>query len=79
VLCQRYKTGKCKLSFGNPNRCLLQAKDYGLGGEGEGIWYFAYGANMSPKKLTGSRKITPLESVPATLPGWALSFNHRSA
>ena len=54
-----------------------QAKDYGMGGEHEGVWYFAYGANMSPKKLTGSRNITPLESRPTLLTGWALEFNHR--
>lgn len=55
----------------------LQARSYGMGAEQDGVWYFAYGANMSPKKLTGSRNIFPLESRPTKLPGWALSFNHR--
>lgn len=55
----------------------LQSEEYGLGAVHDGIWYFAFGANMSRKKLTGSRGIAPLESLPAKLPGWALEFNHR--
>lgn len=39
-----------------------QGARYGIGAEG--IWSFAYGANTSPKKLTGSRGITPFESHP---------------
>lgn len=43
------------------------------------MWNFAYGANMSPSKLEGARGLKPLESQPGTLPGWRLSFTHRSA
>ena len=56
---------------------MMQAKRYGLGAVTDGVWYFAFGANMSKKKLTGSRGITALESLPAKLPGWTLDFNHR--
>ena len=42
------------------------------------MWYYAFGANMSRKKLTGSRKIQPSDSVAVRMPGWALEFNHRS-
>lgn len=43
------------------------------------VWVLAYGANMSPAKLSGVRGITPLESLPAALPGWRLAFVHRGA
>ena len=41
-------------------RSWLQASRYGIGADS--INYFAFGANTSPKKLTGVRGITPLES-----------------
>ncbi|GFR44050.1 hypothetical protein Agub_g5210 [Astrephomene gubernaculifera] len=40
----------------------------------DGVWYFAYGSNMNPNTLTGRRKVVPLESWPAVLHGWTLSF-----
>jgi hypothetical protein len=43
----------------------------------EFVWNFAYGANMSSFKLTQTRNIQPLESIPAILPGYRLAFNHR--
>ena len=57
----------------------VQAARYGIGSMQEGVWYYAYGANMSSEKLTGSRNITSLESVPGRLDGWRLAFNHRHA
>jgi hypothetical protein len=57
---------------------LLQATQYGIGAESPGsVWYFAYGANMSPGKLSGKRGIQPLQSRAAKLPGWRLTFDHR--
>ena len=56
---------------------MLQVAGFGIGTQQQGAWYFAYGANMCTGKLTGSRGITPLESVPGFLQGWRLSFNHR--
>ena len=57
---------------------LLQAARYGIGGESpDGVWYFAYGANMSPAKLSGTRGIQELDSRAARLPGWRLTFDHR--
>jgi hypothetical protein len=41
------------------------------------VWNFAFGANMSPRKLNGARGLHPLESLPARLPGWRLTFTHR--
>lgn len=41
------------------------------------VWQFAYGANMCPRKLNGARGLNPLESMPAALPGWRLTFTHR--
>ena len=41
------------------------------------VWQFAYGANMAPRKLNGARGLHPLESLPASLPGWRLAFTHR--
>lgn len=43
------------------------------------VWQFAYGANMAPRKLNGARGLAPLESLPASLPGWRLAFTHRGA
>jgi hypothetical protein len=34
------------------------------------VWYFAFGANMSEKKFTHTRGITPLASIPAYIPGY---------
>lgn len=50
---------------------------FGLGAAPHGIWNFAFGANMSPRKLGGSRGLHPLESQPAVLKGYRLAFNHR--
>ncbi|KAK9824440.1 hypothetical protein WJX72_010266 [[Myrmecia] bisecta] len=55
------------------------ARRYGIGAAQEGVWNFAFGANISPNKLENVRGITPLESVAGHLPGWALRFNHRGA
>ncbi|KAK9803101.1 hypothetical protein WJX73_002766 [Symbiochloris irregularis] len=44
-----------------------------------GTWYFAYGANMSPHKLSNVRGITPIESAAGSIAGWTLAFNHRGA
>jgi cation transport regulator ChaC len=38
-------------------------------------YYFAYGANMSAKYLANIRKVRALESKPAKLDGYALTFN----
>jgi hypothetical protein len=58
---------------------LTDPARFGLGGYSAGIWNFAYGANMSPRKLVGSRGRHPLQSVPAVLKGYKLAFNHRWA
>jgi len=50
---------------------------YGLGSLGGGVNYFAFGANINPHKLIQARRIQPLESSPAVLPGYRLEFNHR--
>ncbi|PRW59353.1 2 -5 RNA ligase [Chlorella sorokiniana] len=52
---------------------------FGIGAEQEdgSVWQFAYGANMCPRKLNGARGLHPLESLPASLPGWRLAFTHR--
>ncbi len=56
----------------------MQTARYGIGaGSSDGVWYFAYGANMSPGKLSGSRGIQQLESRAARLAGWRLTFDHR--
>lgn len=39
------------------------------------VWVFAFGSNMSSAVLSGRRMIKPVESVPAILPGYRLSFN----
>ncbi|KAF9122749.1 hypothetical protein BGW39_009531 [Mortierella sp. 14UC] len=41
----------------------------------ETIWYLAYGSNMSPKVLTESRKIHPLETKRVRVPGYWLSMD----
>ena len=55
----------------------MQAARYGLGALHDGVWYFAFGANLSTRKLTGSRGIEPLEALPGRLDGYHLAFNHR--
>ncbi|GBF95104.1 hypothetical protein Rsub_07688 [Raphidocelis subcapitata] len=53
--------------------------DLGICGEAardDGVWTFAYGANLSAEKLA-SRGVAPLRSAPALLPGHALLFDHR--
>lgn len=57
----------------------MQAVRYGLGALQEGVWYFAFGANLSSQKLTGARNISSMESIPGRLDGWRLAFNHRHA
>ncbi len=42
---------------------------------GNNAYYFAYGANMSEKYLTNIRNIVPISTTPATLSGYALTFN----
>ena len=49
---------------------------YGLGSYDQGVWNFAYGANINHTKLVSVRKMTPLESLPGLLEGYKLSFNH---
>ena len=56
----------------------LQVTDYGIGAmQEEGVWYFAFGANMTAKKLTESRGIKPFEATKGFLPDWRLAFNHK--
>jgi len=55
------------------------ALEFGLGAalpDGS-VWVFSYGANTCPRKLSGVRGVQPLESLPASLPGWRLAFTHR--
>lgn len=58
-------------------RFVEQGAEFGMGAMQQGVWYFAFGANLSAAKLTGSRGINPLEAVPGELRGWRLAFNHR--
>ncbi|KAG0341349.1 hypothetical protein BG004_006056 [Podila humilis] len=44
-------------------------------GDDNTVWYFAYGSNMDPKIFTGRRKVTPIESLPVSAPGYWLSFD----
>eukprot|EP00775_Hariotina_reticulata_P012391 gene12391-12526_t len=60
-----------------PIKAAQDRARFGLGAASSGIWNFAYGANMSPAKLGGSRGLHPLESQPGQLPRHRLSFNHR--
>ena len=41
------------------------------------VYNFAYGSNMSPRVLSGRRKIHPKESIPGVLEGWQLTFDLR--
>jgi len=41
----------------------------------QSIWYFAYGANMSPDVLVKQRKVNPQKQVIVGLPDYALEFN----
>jgi hypothetical protein len=41
-----------------------------------GIWNFAFGSNMSAKKVA-SRGMKPWAASRGVLPGWSLMFNHR--
>ena len=42
----------------------MQAAEFGVGAlQEEGVWYFAFGANMTAKKLTDSRGIKPYEAM----------------
>jgi len=43
----------------------------------DGVWNFAFGANINPWKLRDQRKITPKEEVVGRLRGWRLVFNHK--
>ena len=56
----------------------MQAAEFGIGAlQEEGFWYFAFGANMTAKKLTDSRGIKPYEATNGFLQGWRLAFNHK--
>ena len=58
--------------------CAVQGASFGIGAlQQEGVWYFAFGANMTSKKLTESRGIKPSEATNGFLPGWRLAFNHK--
>eukprot|EP00210_Caulerpa_lentillifera_P001878 g1807.t1 len=50
---------------------------YGIGSYTDGVWNFAYGANVNQEKLVHGRDITPLESIPGILKKHKLSFNHQ--
>ncbi|GMH32383.1 hypothetical protein BSKO_00217 [Bryopsis sp. KO-2023] len=52
---------------------------FGIGAQTQGVWNFAYGANVNQDKLERQRGIIPYESVPAVLRGFRLAFNHRGA
>lgn len=41
------------------------------------VWSFGFGANINPWKLEKKRRIVPVETVVAQLPGHVLLFNHR--
>ena len=41
------------------------------------VWNFAFGANLSRRILTGRRTIEPIESWPAVVHGWELSFDYK--
>ena len=41
---------------------------------GANVWYFSYGSNMNAKVFCKRRKITAQAILPATLPGYVLSF-----
>jgi cation transport regulator ChaC len=38
-------------------------------------WYFAYGSNLDPETFEGRRRMRPLGSRRASLPGWRLVFD----
>ncbi|KAK7530981.1 gliotoxin biosynthesis protein GliK [Phyllosticta citribraziliensis] len=38
-----------------------------------GVWYFAYGSNMSRAKFIDSRGIQPIKTARARVPGWKLT------
>eukprot|EP00877_Chromochloris_zofingiensis_P006182 jgi/Chrzof1/1817/Cz10g22090.t1 len=56
---------------------LLNRYEFGLGAQSQGLWNFAYGANMCPNKLQAIRGLQPLQSKPAKLEGYSLRFDHR--
>ena len=41
------------------------------------VWYFGFGANMSPATLARREGITAMESRAGSLPGYALAFTYR--
>jgi hypothetical protein len=43
----------------------------------ESLWNFAYGSNMSAKKMRSRAGIQSLESCPGSLQHWRLTFHHR--
>jgi len=71
--------GKSCLRMRMPLTLLtLQGREFGIGAlQEESVWYFAFGANMTAKKLTESRGIKPFEATNGFLPGWRLAFNHK--
>jgi len=44
-------------------------------GDGNKLWYFAYGSNMHPKILGGRRKVHPTQSKPGYIPDQYLNFD----
>jgi len=49
----------------------------GTAADHRGVWNFAYGANINRAKVSESRGLRPIESRPARLRGYKLSFRHR--
>ena len=41
------------------------------------VWYFGFGANMSPATLARREGITAMQSVAGSLPQYALAFTYR--
>jgi cation transport regulator ChaC len=39
------------------------------------LWYFAYGSNLDPQTFVGRRRMRPLATRAAVLPGWRLVFD----
>lgn len=58
---------------------VSMSSSFGLGSQYDGVWNFAYGANMAREKLSGARGLNPMESKPGFLRGYRLSFSHRGA
>jgi cation transport regulator ChaC len=46
-----------------------------MSGDGEHVWYFAYGSNLDPETFVGRRRMRPTESCVAVLRGYRLVFD----